>query len=481
VARAPARVPEDRRHSLDCGLTQPSGRFLVTGTDGAARVLVVGGGFVGLYSAMGLEKRCGRAVEVTLVSPESSMVYQPFLPEAAGGNIEPRHVVVPLRSVLTRTRLLVGEVTGIDHERRRAVVAPREGPEYELPYDEVVLALGSVSRTLPVPGLAEHAIGFKSLAEAIYLRNHVLSCMDTAESTTDDRIRRAALTFVFVGGGYAGVEALAELEDLARDASCRYRRVSRADMRWVLIEAAAEILPEMAPGMGWYALETLRGRDIEVLLSTRLESVAGGVVRLSNGESFEAKTLVWTTGVRAHPLVGQTGFPVDERGRVETDEYMRVRGVEGAWAAGDCAAVPDVTSGGIAPPTAQHALREARRLAANLAASLSSEEMRPFRYRNMGGIASLGRYKGIAKVVGIQIKGFPAWWLHRNYHVLMLPTLNRKVRVILDWTVALFFRRDVVQLGTLHHPREAFEQALMTSPPRAPGPPREGGESRYQA
>jgi NADH dehydrogenase len=429
-----------------------------------ARVLVVGGGFVGLYSAMGLEKRCGRDVELTLISPESFMVYQPFLPEAAAGNIEPRHVVVPLRSALKRTRLLVGEVTRIDHVQRRAVVAPLEGPAYELPYDELVLAVGSVSRTLPVPGLAEHAIGFKSVAEAIYLRNHVLSCMDAAESTGDDDVRRAALTFVFVGGGYAGVEALAELEDLARDASRAYRTVSRADMHWLLVEAAPEILPEMAPGMGSYAIETLRGRDIEVLLSTRVESVEGGVVRLSNGKSFPASTLVWTTGVKAHPLVAEIGFPVDERGRVLTDEYLRVRGVQGAWAAGDCASVPDVTTGGPSPPTAQHALRQARRLAANLAATLTGEEMEPFRYRNMGGLASLGRYKGVAKVLGIQLKGFPAWWLHRNYHVFMLPTLNRKVRVILDWTVALFFRRDVVQLGALQRPREAFEQALTTRP-----------------
>jgi NADH:ubiquinone reductase (H+-translocating) len=424
------------------------------------RILVIGGGFVGLYTCLGLEKKLSReAADITLINPESFMAYQPFLPEAASGNIEPRHVVVPLRTVLGRTRLITASVTGVAHDKRVAMVQPSEGKPYEIGYDTLVIALGSVSRVLPVPGLAETAVGFKTVAEAIFLRNQVLECMDAAESTSDKDVRDRLLTFVFVGGGYAGVEALAELEDLARDASKNYRRISRADMRWILVEAAPEILPEMAPDMGPYAVKILSDRGIEIRLNTTLTSAEGGHMVLSDGESFDAETLVWTTGVRPHPVVAKMGFPTDGRGRLLVDAYMRVQDAEGVWAAGDCAAVPDLISGGTDPPTAQHALRQARRLAGNIAATFHGEALEEFRYRNMGGLASLGRYKGIARVLGIRLRGFPAWWLHRNYHLLMIPTFNRKVRIILDWTVGLFFRRDIAQLGSLQNPRQAFAEA----------------------
>jgi NADH dehydrogenase len=429
------------------------------------RILIVGGGYVGLYTALGLGRRLrSNEADVTLVTPESFMTYQPFLPEAASGNIEPRHVVVPLRTVLHRhVRLITGVITGIDHDRRVATVRPSGGEPRDLLYDVVVIGLGSVSRVLPVPGLAERAVGFKTVAEAIYLRNQVLSRMDFAESTTDPAARVRALTFLFVGGGYAGVEALAELEDLARDA-CRYfGAVRREDMRWILVEAAARILPEIGGDLGEYATARLRRRGIEVHLETRLESAVGGHMVLSSGESFDADTLVWTTGVKAHPLLARLDFPLDERGRLIADEFLRVKGVGGAWTAGDGAAIPDLTTGGVAPPTAQHALREARRLAKNVAATLRGGQPAAFRYRNMGQLVSLGRYKGVARVLGLRLRGFPAWFLHRSYHVSRIPTFNRKVRVILDWTVALFFRRDVVQLGSLQHPREPFEEAAGES------------------
>jgi NADH:ubiquinone reductase (H+-translocating) len=432
----------------------------LSGRSAPQDVLVLGGGFVGLYTCLGLEKKLsGNQVQITLVNPESFMAYQPFLPEAASGNIEPRHVVVPLRTVLGRTRLITGAATGIDHSRHRATITPPEGRSYEIRYDTLVVALGSVSRVLPVPGLAETGVGFKTLAEAIFLRNQVLECMDAAESTQDPALRRRLLTFVFVGGGYAGVEALAELEDLARDAGRNYQRISHSDMRWILVEAAPEILPEMAPDMGPYAIRILTQRGIDVRLNTTLVSAVGGHIRLSDGEDFEAETLVWTTGVKPHPLAAKVGFPVDERGRLVVDRFLRVQGAEGVWAAGDCAAVPDLVAGGINPPTAQHALRQARWIAGNIAATHKGEPLTEFRYKNMGGLASLGRYKGIARVLGFRLRGFPAWWLHRNYHLLMIPTFNRKVRIILDWTVGLFFRRDVAQLGSLQHPRQAFEEA----------------------
>jgi NADH dehydrogenase len=373
-------------------------------------------------------------------------------------------VVVPLRTVLKSVRLITGSVRSLDHPRRVATVAPTEGEPWEMTYDHVVVAPGSVSRVLPVPGLAERAIGFKTVAEAIFLRNQVLSRMDAAESTADPEIRRRALTFLFVGGGYAGVEALAELEDLARDACRYYRTVRREDMRWVLAEAAPGILPEIGAGLSTYALQRLRRRSIDVYLETRLLSAEGGRMSLSNGEAFEADTLVWTTGVRPHPLLSHLGFPLDDRGRLPVDEFLRVRGTDGAWSAGDCAAVPDLTTGGLSPPTAQHALRQARRLAKNMVATLRGRDLRAFRYRNLGGLVSLGRFKGVARVPGLRLRGFPAWFLHRTYHVLRIPTTNRKVRVILDWTVALFFRRDVVQLGSLQRPRAPFSQAMGDGP-----------------
>jgi len=425
-----------------------------------SRVLVVGGGYVGMYAALGLERRlAARGDELVLVSPESFMQYQPFLPEVASGNIEPRHVVVSLRQVLRRTRLLVGEVELLDHPARVARVRTADGALRDLPYDVVVLGPGSRSRVLPVPGLRERGVGFKTVAEAIYLRNRLLSRMDVAASAADPEVRRAALTFVFVGGGYAGVEALAELEDLGRAALRFYPGLGPGDLRFVLVEAGDRILGELSPALAEHVRRLLEARGVEVALGTRLASAEGGVIRLSDGRAFRADTLVWTAGVRPHPLAARSGFPVDDAGRVLVDEFLRVRGLEGAWAAGDAAAVPDLTTGGLCPPTAQHALRQARRLARNVLAALEGRPPTPFRYRNLGQLASLGRYRGVAEVLGLRLRGFPAWWLHRSYHLLMMPTLNRKVRIALDWTVGLLFPRDVVQLGSLHHPREAFERA----------------------
>jgi NADH dehydrogenase len=432
------------------------------------RILVIGGGAVGVYAALRLQRRLRpEEAGLTLVNPESFMVYQPFLPEAASGSIEPRHVVVPLRPLLgRRTRLVTGRIVGLDHPRRVATVRPPEGEDLAIAYDHVVIAPGSVARVLPIPGIAQRAIGFKTLTEAIYLRNHVLSCMDLAESSDDPAVRRRALTFVFVGGGYAGIEAIAELEDMARAVSRSYRRVRPSDLRWVVVEASDRILPEMTPRLARYTLAQLRERGFRVHLRTRLVSAVDGNLELSDGTTYPAETLVWTAGVRPHPILAAFGLPMDERGRLRADAFLRVQDAPGAWTAGDCAAVPDLVAGGTAPPTAQHAVREGRRLAENLVATLRGEPPQPFRYRNMGGLASLGLYKGVANVMGVQLRGFPAWFLHRSYHVLRLPTLNRRARVIADWTLALLFRRDAVQLGSLQRPRGPFEQAVVAGAPR---------------
>jgi NADH dehydrogenase len=264
---------------------------------------------------------------------------------------------------------------------------------------------------------------------------------------------------VFVGGGYAGVEALAELQDMAVGALRYYPQIRPEDMRWMLVEATGTILPEIGPDLAGYVRMHLEMRGIRVLLQTQLESAEGGVIKLSSGESFAANTLVWTAGVRPEPVGQRAGFPTDDRGRIEVDEYLRVRGVEGAWAAGDDAAIPDLVTGRTAPPTAQHALREARRLGSNIASTITGGPLEPFRHRSLGQLTSLGRYKGAAKVLGLRLTGFPAWFLHRTYHILKMPTLGRKSRIIADWTVGLLFPRDIVQLGSIHHPRDEFERA----------------------
>lgn len=443
------------------------------------RILVVGAGFGGLYAAMHLRPAVDAGHRVTVVNPENFMLYHPFLPEVASGTIDPRAVTVPLRRVLRHCDVVIGEAQRVDHDRRVVSVRLIDGRDVELDYDVIVLSPGSWSRVLPIPGLAEHGVGFKTVAEAIWLRNHVLSRLDVAAATTDPERRRAALTFVFVGGGYAGIEALGELEDLARDALEAYPNVSPEDMRWIVVEAAGGILPELGRELADYAVEILGQRGIQVLLNTRLDSVEDGIIRLSDGESFRADTLVWTAGVKPSPLPVESGFPVDEAGRIRTDAFLRVEGVEDAWASGDAAAVPDVIAGGVMPPTAQHGMRQGKRLADNLVAVLEGDRPLPFEYRGIGSVASLGRYKGVATIFGVRLKGFAAWFLHRTYHLYAMPTLTRKVKIAADWTVALLFPRDLAQLGSLDNPREPFVRAArMRSSGRASGDPAKATDRR---
>ena len=429
----------------------------------APHILIVGGGYVGMDAALRLQRRL-RADEatITVVDPQSYMTYQPFLPEAGAGNLEPRHVVVPLRRVLRRCRVLGGRITRIDHARRRAVFEPHEGEACELDYDELILAPGSVARTLPIPGLREAGIGFKTVAEAIYLRNHVLSKLEIAASTSDPTIRRRALTFTFVGGGYAGIEAMAELEDMARDALRYYDGVTPADMRWVVVEASDRILPEVSREMSGYTIDVLERRGIEVKLNTRLESVVDGHAVLSTGEKFDTETVVWTAGVRPNPLLEETDLPLDDRHRLQCTAQLRVAGVDGAWSAGDCAAVPDLTSDdprATTGPSAQHAVRQAKVLADNVIATLRGKGPKEYRHKYAGSVASLGLHHGVANVYGIKLKGWPAWFVHRTYHMSRIPSFNRKVRVVADWTLALFLQREVVALGELHEPFEPMQAA----------------------
>jgi NADH:ubiquinone reductase (H+-translocating) len=406
--------------------------------------LIVGGGFAGSYVARLLGTR-----GATIVSPDNFMLFTPLLPEAASGTIEPRHCVVPLRQMCPHAELVLGTAAGLDENAREVAVATEAG-SFAIGYDRLVLALGSITRVLPIPGLADHGLGFKDLADAIALRNHVLRRLEAAEVALTTAGAERQLGFVFVGAGYAGVEAMGELNDLVAGALRYYPELRGAPQRWVLVDAAPRILPEIPTRLGDYAARELTKRGIEIRTSTTLASVDADGVRLSDGELIPSRTLVWTAGVRANPLLKSFGLPLDERGRVRVDEYLRVVEREDVWALGDCAAVPNTrTTGQTDPPTSQHGLRQARRLAKNLTGT-----PQPYGYRMLGQVATLGRYKGLAEVMGVRFRGFPGWFLTRTYHLFQLPLWSRKLRVVADWTTSLFFRRDIAELSVLGHPRK---------------------------
>jgi NADH dehydrogenase len=410
--------------------------------DAKGGVLVLGGGFAGAYVARLLGER-----GATIVSQENFMLYTPMLPEAASGTLEPRHTVVPLRVMCPHSDLLLGNLRSVDIEAQTATIATEEG-EVVVWWQELVLALGAIPRVVAVPGLAEHGLSFKSLPDAIHLRNHVLRQLEAADAASDDAVRRMHLSFVFVGAGYAGVEALAELSDLVSDAMRYYPRLRDVPQRWVIVDAAPKILPEIPRRLGEYASRELAERGVEIHVGTILQSVSDREAVLGDGTRIPTSTLVWTAGVRANPILHDLGVPLDDRHRVEVDEFLRVRDATNIWALGDCARVPNTKADAPDPPTCQHALRQARRLAKNL-----QGDLQPYGYRMLGQVATLGRYKGIADVLGIRLRGFPGWFVTRSYHLYQLPLAQRRTRVVVDWTVSLLFRRDLAELGGLGHPQ----------------------------
>jgi NADH dehydrogenase len=415
----------------------------------AWQIVIAGGGFGGFYAARTLERVLPHhSARVTLVNNVNYMLYSPLLPGAAAGTLESRHVVVPLREALHHTEVRLGRITGIDRERKTLQLE-----QGELRYDHLILALGSTSRTLPVPGLAEYGHAFKDLPDAIALRNRLLQLLEHAEASDDRAARRADLTFVFVGAGYAGLEGLAELQDFAADVLDLYPRARATGMRWILVEAAPRVMGEIAPGLAEFATRELRGRGIEVLTGTTLEGLTANSARLSTGETVPTRMVVWTAGVKPNPLIAKLGLPLDQGGRIRVDRAMRVEGADGIWAIGDGAAVPDPAQRLRAPcpPTAQHAIRQGRRVARNVGAAVGNGRVRPFRYRTLGVFVDLGRHKAVATTVGIRWRGFFAWFLARSYHLAMMPGLARKTRLLIDWNIGLFFGRDTSELGQLGH------------------------------
>jgi NADH:ubiquinone reductase (H+-translocating) len=398
--------------------------------------LVLGGGFAGSYVARQVGK-----TGATIVNPTTFMLYTPLLPEAAAGSVEPRHVTVPLRTMCPHADLVLGSVTGLDAQRR-VVQVESEAGDIEIAYADLVVALGAVARMPDLPGLRKHALGLKDLVDAIRLRNHVLRQIELADAVPESAGRR--LTFVLAGAGFAGVEAVAELNELVSDALTRHPRLDGVQPRWVLVEGGARILRQTPEKLAAFAARRLGRRGVEILTETMLTSVDADGVTLSDGRRIETETVVWTAGVTANPLLAELGLPLDKHGRVPVDETLRVVGSSRIWALGDCAAVPnEATPGETDPATCQHALRQARRLARNLRGT-----PRAYSYRTRGQMATLGSRHGIALVGGMRVKGVLGWLIARGYHVLQLPFAARRARVLADWTAAALFRRDVAELSS---------------------------------
>ena len=443
------------------------------------RILIVGGGYVGFTVAKKIQKAIKQTGGVvTIVEPNPYMTYQPFLPEVAPGSMEGRNATVPLRQHLRDTELIPGHVVSVNHAERTATVEPIDnGEPFELKYDEIILGAGAVTRAFPIPGLAEVAIGMKTVEEAVSVRNWVLERIEVASVLDDPDARRRALTVVVVGGGFAGVETISELEDMAREAVNRNDRLSVSDLRFVMIEAAPRIMPEVPEDRAEKVVAELRARGIEVLLNTSLSDATDGHLQLINmtdkspaGE-MDTDTLIWTAGVAASPMLKNTDFPIDERGRVRVNADLRVAGdngvVEGAWAAGDNAAVPDLSGGGVGGfcvPNAQHASRQALVLAKNILASRRGEPLTDYYHETIGVVAGLGLWKGVANFKGKTLAGPLAWIMHRGYHGSAIPTTERTVRVMTTWALNQLFGRDTTTIRHQRSPRLAFQEATGTAP-----------------
>ena len=437
------------------------------------RILIVGGGYAGFYTALKLEKQLRRGeAEVIMVDPLPYMTYQPFLPEVAAGSVEPRHAVVSHRKHLKRTTVITAAVTGIDHAAKTATITPEVGEPYSIDYDHVVVTAGSVSRTFPIPGVADVAIGMKSIEEAVAVRDRLIDNFSRAALLPAGPERDRLLTVVVVGGGFAGIETFAELRSLASALLSEYPGLTIDDTHFHLIEAMGRIMPEVSLKTSHWVLKNLAQRDAIVHLDTQLTSAVDGRIELSTGEVFESDIVIWTAGVMAHPMMRGTDLPLDDRGRIRTQPDLRIHDdngvVEGAWAAGDVAAVPDLTGGGVGGfcvPNAQHAVRQGKQMAKNLVAVLRDEEPRDYVHQNMGAVAGLGLWVGAFQWRNVGITGWPAWIMHRGYHGLAIPMWERKLRVFTAWVGHFFLGRDMVSLSARETPQAYFQK--FASRPKA--------------
>ncbi|MFK0120839.1 NAD(P)/FAD-dependent oxidoreductase [Streptomyces sp. NPDC090994] len=441
-------------------------------------IVIVGGGYAGFYTAWGLEKKVRRGeARVTVVDPRPYMTYQPFLPEVVAGSVEARHAAVSLRRHLRRTRLIAGSVTEIRNSARTVTVRPESGPSFDLRYDVLVVTAGAVTRTFPIPGLHDHAYGLKHVEEAVAIRDRLLTSFDRAASLPPGPERARLLTVTVVGGGFSGVEGFGELLSLATALLKQYPEIGPEEPAFHLVEARGRILPEVTDRPGAWVVRSLEKRGARVHLDTQLVSAENGHVRLSDGTAYDSGLLVWAAGNAANPIVhNHTDLPVDERGLLTVRADLRVSTDTGVvadvWAAGDDASVPDLAAGrpgARTVPNAQHAVRQGRLLAKNIVAALRGRPVKEYRHRSLGVVATLGMGRGIFQYRSLVIKGFPAWLMHRGYHVLAIPSWERKARVFAVWVTAALYGRDIVSLASVQHPREAF--VSHGEPRRAEEPP----------
>lgn len=417
------------------------------------RILVLGGGFGGVHAARHLERLAGRddSVEITLVSRDNFFLFTPMLHEVAASDIDITHIVSPLRQLLRRTSIVVGDVEAIDPVRKRVRVTHGFEPhDHDLEYDHLIVALGSTTNFYGLPGLESHALTMKTLGDAIHLRNRVIATLEEASTECADG-SCGLLTFVVAGGGFAGVETIAAVGDFIRDALRFYPHIAPESVRLVLVHSGELILPELGPKLGAYAQQNLMRRGFEIITGARVAGVTSDGVNLSDGRHIPSRLVVWTAGTSPHRLIGQLPCPL-QNGRIVVEETLAVPQWPGLWSLGDCAVVPDRRTGRPYPPTAQHALRQARIVAENVVASMRGGPLRPFRFRTIGQLAAIGRRTGVARIFGINFSGFFAWWLWRTIYLSKLPRLEKKVRVALDWTLDLIFSKDIVQFLTVRGP-----------------------------
>lgn len=433
------------------------------------KILVVGGGYAGFYTAWKLEKhlRKGEA-DVVMVDPLPYMTYQPFLPEVAAGSIEPRHAVVSHRRHLKSTRVVTAKVTAVDHANKTATITPELGEPWEESYDQIVMTAGAVSRTFPIPGVADEAIGLKTIEEAAAIRDKILTNFAKAANLPAGPERQRLLTVVVVGGGFAGIEVFAELRSFVSDLLSSYPQIAFEDTHFHLVEAMGRIMPEVSLETSHWVLKNLAERGATVHLETQLASAVGGVCQLKakdeSIEVIESDLIIWTAGVMANPMVKGTDFPLEPRGRITVQPDLRIVDegtvIADAWACGDVAAVPDLTGGGVGGmcvPNAQHAVRQAKQLAKNLVATIRGEATVDYKHENLGAVAGLGLGIGVFQSGKFAMKGFLAWGAHRGYHGLAMPSWERKIRVVGDWVGNFFLGRDIASLDDRETPRAAFE------------------------
>ncbi len=428
------------------------------------RILIIGGGYAGFYTAWKLEKLLRRGeAQVTLVDPLPYMTYQPFLPEVAAGSIEPRHAVVSLRRHLKRTKVITGKISKVNHEKQFATVSLAGGHFEDLPYDQVVITAGAITRTFPIAGVADVAIGMKTIEEAVDVRNRLIGNFERAESLPAGPERQRLLTTVVVGGGFAGIETFAELRSAATYLLRHFPGISFDEVQFHLIEAMGRIMPEVSQRTSEWVIKNLARRNAKIHLNTQLTSAEKGNLQLSNGETLVTDLVIWTAGAAANPVARATDLPTDDRGRITVEPTLRVVSgaapLSGAWAAGDVAAVPDLTGGGVGGfcvPNAQHAVRQGKLLASNLVSVLRGESPRAYAHKSLGTVAGLGLGIGAFQFRNLGITGFPAWVMHRGYHGLAVPTWERKLRVFSGWILNWVLRRDLIGIEATKHPRLFF-------------------------